>query len=412
MSAEKFSIRFSTRGAAGEGRFGGIRVPRKGGVDINLKPFTVFIGPQGSGKSLVSQFVYFLRNWKFLIAKYGEGGDYDTPDALVQSVANRLRSGPRAIAGAFIESGVHHVTLATKAGAWGVSLNPGNRKVTPLKPFRQEIEKWLEGKHWRDYGKRYAAFVPAERIMFARFINTPDESVFSSPYLPVTMNDFARLLRESAESFYTSSNDLQNNPDALWLHRHMEGALRGHVRFVQFGRFARRWQWVPLRKGDAGSKGFEIEMASSGQMAGWPLYQVLMDAFLRSVNYPEGFAFHVEEPENHLHPQAQAKVVEALVYMVNKGYRVLVTTHSLTIIRSLNAAMQRFIRGARDVDAVQINPKDVGVYHFNESGDIVSIVSNGFVDESHLGDIDDSLGSEIYTLWYGSEEADMNTDAA
>ena len=142
-------------------------------------------------------------------------------------------------------------------------------------------------------------------------------------------------------------------------------------------------------------------MAASGQMAGWPLYQVLIGAFLQPKDFPPGFAFHVEEPEIHLHPSAQVKVMESLIFMVNQGYRVLITTHSLTILRAVNVAMQRFLYHQNN--AISIDPDQVAAYYLDREA--IPLVENGFIEESRLGDIDDDLGSELYTLWYGEEAA-------
>ena len=392
-TSEKFTVKPSR--ANSEGQFGGLRttsIKGKKPLSLEIRPLTVLIGPQGSGKSLVSQFVYFLRNWRFLIAKYGEEDSKQaelTPDILVRSVVERLRSGPRALAGAFIRGGTHTVKLQD----WAVSLNPSNRQIKPLKKMRQALSTWLRSAEWRKEAKRQAAFIPAERIFFSRFINTPEQGLFYSRYVPLTMSDFAQLLLEANEASLASFNIPK---EAAWLREKMINSLRGTIRFVQRGPFSRQWQWVPL----GSEKGFEIEMAASGQMAGWPLYQVLIGAFLRPKDFPPGFAFHVEEPEIHLHPSAQVPIMESLIFMVNQGYRVLITTHSLTILRTLNVAMQRFLHHQREASC-RIDPKQVAAYYLDQEA--ISLVKNGFIEENRLGDIDDNLGSELYTLWYEEE---------
>ena len=55
----------------------------------------------------------------------------------------------------------------------------------------------------------------------------------------------------------------------------------------------------------------------------------------------------VEEPEAHLHPEAQQRMAAALAYMVRIGLRVLVTTHSHYIVEQLGALVNA---GAGSVD--------------------------------------------------------------
>jgi len=44
-------------------------------IKLDILPLTVFIGPQGTGKSLISQLLYFFRDAEYLLAQLSERED-------------------------------------------------------------------------------------------------------------------------------------------------------------------------------------------------------------------------------------------------------------------------------------------------------------------------------------------------
>ena len=118
------------------------------------------------------------------------------------------------------------------------------------------------------------------------------------------------------------------------------------------------------------------------------------------------FTLYVEEPEIHLHPRAEWAVIEALAYMVSKGFRVVMTTHSLTalyVINNLLLAGGRRRKGAgrrSAAEGIDLLFKDVAAYHLH-AGEVTSLrdEETGQLDESALGRVADTLAAEMNRLW-------------
>jgi len=142
-------------------------------------------------------------------------------------------------------------------------------------------------------------------------------------------------------------------------------------------------------------------MASSGQKANWPLVLLAEALFSwrRDREIPEDFAIHVEEPEIHLHPEAQVAMVKILAYLVNHGFRVLVTTHSMTVLYALNnlieasALPEDYTEPCIPEPEVRLKPGKVGAYFFREDGVVVDLVDKelGVISETELAEVGESL---------------------
>lgn len=109
----------------------------------------------------------------------------------------------------------------------------------------------------------------------------------------------------------------------------------------------------------------------------------VLDLYLKFVAEP-GDLIVIDEPEMNAHPQAQVMIAELLAILVNKGIRVLVTTHSPYIVDHLNnliaaatlpAAKQdeilpRFSLGTAEAF---LRSENVAAYLFSEDGQVTDV---------------------------------------
>ena len=85
-----------------------------------------------------------------------------------------------------------------------------------------------------------------------------------------------------------------------------------------------------------------------------PIYLVLRELV------DEGDLLIIEEPESHLHPAAQIRLMEIFARLVNEGLRILITTHSDIVLRELSHLLMEGLTGSKT--EASLKPDDVVVY--------------------------------------------------
>ena len=87
----------------------------------------------------------------------------------------------------------------------------------------------------------------------------------------------------------------------------------------------------------------------------------------------------IDEPEAHLHPEAQQQMAAALAFMVRSGLRVLITTHSHYMVEQLSAFVNASkldeptrrlalsLGGALGEQDIYLNEEETAVYGFDQS---------------------------------------------
>ncbi len=398
------------------GAFGPIRELPRGGMEI--RPFTIFIGKQGTGKSLVSQLVYFFRNLPFLV-RYHESrlGPGASENKIVNAVLNNLRSAggdfsvfadmpseltdePVAIVGYCSPEKEPPMEFEIKRAGFQAADPSGFQVSFDLsganlrESLKMKVARIRAGKQ---PVRRRAVYVPTERVVYS---HARGPSVWQVLSFPAPLLIFADMMEEAASTFKSWRGGIPNTQEGQWVRERGKKALVGEVY-----RRGEVWKW----KVDQ-AKEIDVDMASSGQKANWPL--VLLSEVLfswrkeRLIESP--FYVHVEEPEIHLHPEAQVAMTEILAYLVNQGFRVLITTHSPTVLYAVNNLLV-----ASDLEEtvkepgipqpeVRLKRGNVGAYLFREDGVVESIVDEetGLVSEEHLTGVDEQLGIELNRLEY------------
>lgn len=127
---------------------------------------------------------------------------------------------------------------------------------------------------------------------------------------------------------------------------------------------------VPLRPARIGrAKLFEIELQEAGHRqnrrsenladVGFGIGQAL-PVFVEGLRTPRNGLFIVQEPEIHLHPDAQLVMAQFLVDLISSGRRALVETHSENFLL-------RIRRSILGIHGTNLSPDDVAILHVDKS---------------------------------------------
>lgn len=387
-------------------------VPR---CKLDIRPFTVFIGKQGSGKSLVAQVLYLFEElpWLVFFASLERGSGRHSDEKLFQWILDRLRSSDRAFA-TFANKNVHVSWQRGSTKEW-----PGHapevlsfrafratRKLTisgAMKAFVHRLRGRSSGRGRGEQALHHAIFFPTERMVISQFRSAMGEKVLS---LPITYHLFSHWLEENAAGEAGRwPNGRPDTEDGRLIDKLGRSALGGAVR-----KLGEQWKW----EFGSGEK-FDLDMASSGQRANWSIPYIGRTLFsLRATgDIATGLTLFVEEPEIHLHPGAQREIVKILALMVNRGFRVVVTTHSMTVLYTLNNLLQASKLGP-DVGGdvpdpeFRLDPDQVSVYAFEAGTEPRQLVDQqqAFVDERDLGFVAEELSAELNRIGHYITETD------
>lgn len=333
------------RSAKGGGKLGPFDLKATtGALEVQSAPLTVFIGPQGSGKSLLMQLLFLGRAFPYLAAQFVDREEEQTPSLLLKSLLDRLRRGEvrdqRRGFNSLVSAGVR--ISYSRGEPWQgyheMAFRVYQTQNTPRleKPFLTWVQHLTKETGWRKQWLRPipAVFIPAERTFYSRFLNGAP-SILQSPTLPLTMLSFTEVLNMAMDTFMGWSDGRPKTQEAQWVWEHAREALGGEAYVPPRG--PKVWKWR-LLDGTV----HDLEMASSGQMEAWPLVltaMCLLD-WREDGTVPKHASLFVEEPEVHLHPLAQLHMLQILAYLVNKGIRVTFTTHSPLMLFLLNALLR------------------------------------------------------------------------
>ncbi len=368
---------------------------------IEIRPLTVLIGGQGTGKSLLSQVLYFFRDLLYLVRYYdafAQARDRTVSEKdLVRWILDELRSRDRAFA-VFADpsTAVKYQGVESGRKTLGFSMETRNRRVNAYKSLCETVTDIRQGESIYPPGR--ALFVPAERMLYS---HARGPSVWDLLPVPSTLRLFADAIESAGDVFSQRwENGVPGTLEGAWIHHHIWPELGGEV-----ARAGDRWKWI--FQGEHEEKLVDIDMASSGQKANWPLVLLgeVLFSWLRDGRIQLPFFLHVEEPEIHLHPNAQVAMVKILAYLVNQGFYVTITTHSLTVMYALNNLILAYKKLAekegleRVPEAeVQLNPEKVVAYMLHE-GRLQNIkLDSGEIDESRLGEVLGDLETEYNRL--------------
>jgi hypothetical protein len=339
-------------------------------ADIDLRRFTVFIGPQAQGKSLVLKLIHFFESVLNRAVVDVVTGDVTVSTLRKESLERFETYFPKYSWGTSAFSAKYVV------GDFAISVSRGGgRRNNPATlTLNPALDDALKNAH-ATYKSQFDAveISTRSRVLLRRnLINEvlsgiPDFNRFRTEpvFIPASRSFFANIEKNI---FALISSKFELDLLMAEFGTMLESTRRNLLMFESVGRSAsqrkarelRRSDWSHIINGDYVYDGDEesietngrvVRMAnsSSGQQEAIPMLLVL-DFYSGAEAYSygrvrgaQGASFLVEEPEAHLFPRAQKAIAALLTDSMNRNpsNRIVFTTHSpymLTAVNNLSLA--------------------------------------------------------------------------
>jgi len=343
-------------------------------LDLEIKDFQVFIGPQTSGKSTIGKAIYFFKSLRDDLKKYiyesvekdiidrplGEygkvlrskflgiwGSTYHINDIFLRYyytdevyISISLERTNKYITPSFSDSFQRYFfNIIQEANRFNNSIRPTN---TTYVPSRDLVNKEIQKRSFFSIIERLAnemfndeqeiVYIPAGRsllsLLSGQLQNISDRNIdlLTRDFLyriSDSKSIFSKNLRDIVLEKRLTSSSIIDYPKVEQAQQMIQEILKG--------------EYINDRDGEklyiAPRKFIKLNYASSGQQeALWILHLI----FQFILDIKKSF-FLIEEPEAHLYPEAQKKIIELIALLFNStSNRVLITTHSPYVLAALN----------------------------------------------------------------------------
>ena len=342
-------------------------------VDIELNKINLFIGENGSGKSVLGKLITIILNFKdfnkdSFLKRLDE---YNINFILEESLIN------------FSENEKLSIQLKSKKMIFNefkkVKNLDDNYKKMRENLTRKDIDKIIEEsvKLSEDYQKLTSKYIPAERNLISLFNKSLTTLLVAEVPLP-------KFLLAFSSEFEKAGNKLKELELLNVKYVNGDGLDRHKVYFNEE-------EYLPL------------EQSSSGIQSALPLYL--------TVKYfaEKHHAIIIEEPEQNLFPKAQSKTIKYIIEQITEENKLFMMTHSPYVLSTLNNLIYAYIvaelgeiekeQVKRLIDEKQwINPNDFSAYYL-ENGVARSIKSDiGLISDNEIDDISEEMGGEFDEL--------------
>jgi len=334
--------------------FGGLKK-----MEFELKNINILIGPQASGKSMTVKLLYFFKTFTSEIIKSIENGEskrtldskqrekfsnyfpkesWPQGNFRIRYVSNETwisieRKSSKSLnfnysenlvkmisrGRKFLKDEQKKVDLERRIGSFRANRNMRNRFNECLKNEFSEILSYNQ------------FFIPAGRSFFANI----QSSIFSFLSNNKSLDPFLIEFGSFYDSFKRFSLDEDSEED-----KKNNKVFNKVINDIMSGSYKREKEKDFIVHND--TRKVNLASASSGQQEILPLILVLK--VLSGINFINGGAtLYIEEPEAHLFPTAQKKIVKLLARTFNSqnsNFQIIVTTHSPYILSSFNNLLE------------------------------------------------------------------------
>ncbi|KIE18741.1 hypothetical protein SE23_20520 [Vibrio sinaloensis] len=407
-------------------------------VDIDLKGFTILIGPQASGKSILAKLVYFFSEFAtdaILDAIRDNSKKAELDKALVAKFKDLFFEDSwknEEFRISFHYSNSHGIVVSKtrersslKIELLGDTKSFFTKAKNSFQRFLNEIpehETHVTYKHFSDFKFsemvninngyhlfNFNAYIPATRSLFSLYSSNFFVENSETHSLDIMSKEFAAIygFAKQVKGGKLSNSALDNirkeNEEKEYIYELIEFVkkriLNGEHKIIEDDDYIKTNESL-----------LALKHTSSGQQESLPLLMCLhmMTYFWRT--YPQNY--YVEEPEAHLFPEAQYDMVKFLALLAGcfGKQRYIVTTHSPYILSAINNLLYVYKIGITDKgrDALEksgietmvgIDFKTLSAYAVRD-GKVISILDeeNELIDAEMIDSVSSTLNDEFDAL--------------
>lgn len=242
-------------------------------------------------------------------------------------------------------------TISTLSGKQSPDIQPDS--MTSSIP--ESIVKMLRNIH----------YIAADRIGPVKYVDKTEvpEVQRVNPHGLNTINildSYTDMIPESMNLNDESPKSLEESV-SIWLNYIMDG---GNIQLPDRGKNGNNNRVLSLNIGtDSGNPG----RCFSAYNVGFG-YSYILSIIITALIAPKGSIVMIENPEAHLHSQAQSRLTRLLSLLVTRGVQVLIETHSEHIVNGFRLEMLR--------NNCDINHEDCNIYFFDNDYSITRLVVN------------------------------------
>lgn len=379
-------------------------------VELEIRDFMVFIGPQASGKSTIAKLVYFFKSFDVCVNDFFKQKtvNWTFDNFKTKIIPKRFlefsegkESNDTYIAYYFTD--VYYVEIVGKT----FSLNFSNQLETELQTL---FHKLTPPKSDANVSKRQKlSEVKEEVVSEVRKLLTITQDCYFTPAergelenKDIFSQDFQNLIEDI--KYNSQMEKLANIKNVLLSFTKLQDLIKPIIK----GKYVIEEEEEFIYSEQNGQQlKIPFQYSSSGQKSATRIISILLYFFVNK----EEVSLIIEEPEAHLYPVGQQQLINVFVFFagVTKS-NIFITTHSPYLLTSLNNLVTAYKTAQMSEDAkeevkkilpeeVWLNPEKLGVYYVNE-GEIRSIIdeNTGLIGVNELDDASDLIGDEFDSI--------------
>lgn len=424
-------------------------------LEMDIKDFNLLIGEQATGKSTVAKAIYFFRIIKSTLTDYlcqvydtALYNGNDVSDGFNKVLKKELKSIFISLFGYSWDLDKRlYLKYEYASGIWiDVKLNKnGKRKyisvryspklTQTLKDLEKEALELFEqkpetttislayaskerlrnydnfknsvNKIFDDYKETY--YIPAGRSMLTLLVN--NRSLLENDNLDLITRQFMqvidnihRVFEDGIRNVHKRYPDGERRFDVTKTAEMLISDLKGDYLY-NAGK-----EYIVVEDEEEHSEKIPINFASSGQQE---VLWLLNQLYILMLKKEKAFVI-IEEPEAHLYPSLQSKVVEFISYFANiNNSSILITTHSPYILTSVNTlycagkAIEKNSTYSKKVYDIidsncEIDPQKVTALKINKDKSILNLINEELqeLNTEMIDEISDSVNEKYMELYY------------